>query len=86
MACGNLRERDRVLQDLQRLPSLPHARPEEALHLVERHRVWGCGLGWTDVLLLASCRLGGAKLWTRDRALNAGAGEVGVAYAQPRLG
>lgn len=86
LACGTLRERDRVLHDLQRLPGLPQARAEEALHLVERHRLWGRGLGWTDVLLLASCRLGGADLWTRDRALHAAAVELGVAYALPRPG
>ncbi|MGE3309787.1 MAG: type II toxin-antitoxin system VapC family toxin [Limisphaerales bacterium] len=84
LACGTLRERERVLRDLQCLPTLSHARVEEALHLVERSRLWGRGLGWTDILLLASCRLGGAALWTRDRALRAGAVELGVAYAMPR--
>ena len=79
LACGTLRERSRVLQDLQRLPALPHPRPEEALHLVERYRLWGHGLSWTDVLLLSSCRLGGATLWTRDRALITAAIELGVA-------
>ena len=86
LACGTLRERDRVLHDLQRLPELPYPRAEEAMHLVECHRLWGRGLGWTDVLLLASCRLGGATLWTRDRALNTAAVQLGVAYAFPRLG
>lgn len=86
LACGTLRERERILQDLQRLPTLVHARVDEALLLLERHRLWGRGLGWTDVLLLASCRLGGAALWTRDRSLNAGAVELGVAYAVARPG
>lgn len=86
LACGTFRRREQVLQDLQRLPALTHARIEEAMHLVERYRLWGHGLGWTDVLLLASCRLGGAALWTRDRALRAAAGEVGVAYALPGPG
>jgi len=86
LACGTLRERDRVLQDLQRLPGLPRPRNEEALYLVERHRLWGRGLGWTDVLLLASCQLTGVDLWTRDRALNSAALELGLAYALPRPG
>lgn len=84
LACGTLRERDRVLRDLQRLPGLPQPRSEEAFHLVELYKLWGRGLGWTDVLLLASCRLGDAILWTRDRALHAVAAELGVAFAPPR--
>ena len=84
LACGTLRERERVLHDLQCLPMLPASSAEEALHVVERYRLWGRGLGWTDVHLLASCRLGGAALWTRDRALQAAAGELGVAVNRPR--
>ena len=44
LACGTLRERDRVFRDLQRLPGLPEPRPEEALHLVGRYRLWGRGI------------------------------------------
>lgn len=80
LACGTLRQRDRVLEDLQRLPALPEANANEALHLVNRHELWGRGLGWTDVLLLASCRLGRARLWTRDRALGAAAVGLNVHY------
>jgi predicted nucleic acid-binding protein len=80
LACGTLRERDRVLGDLQQLPSVPEPRSEEALHLLGRYRLWGSGLGWTDILLLASCRLGGARLWTRDRALLFTARELELEY------
>lgn len=80
LACGSLRNRDRFLGDLRRLPSLPECRPEEALHLVETHRLWGRGLGWVDVLLLTSCRLAGARLWTKDRPLSTAAGALSVEY------
>lgn len=80
LACGTLRDRDRVLGDLQRLPSLPEPRADEALHLVQRYRLWGRGLSWTDVLLLASCRLGGASLFTRDRALKAAAKDLDLEF------
>ena len=90
LACGTLRDRERVLGDLRQLPSVSEPRGEEALHLLDRYRLWGRGLGWIDVLLLASCRLGGASLWTRDRALGAAAGELGVEYhpqaASPGVG
>lgn len=80
LACGTLRDRDRVLRDLQHLPALPEPLAEEALHLVQRCGLWGRGLGWTDVLLLSSCRLGGARLWTRDRALHDAATNLGLGH------
>lgn len=80
LACGTLRQRDRVLGNLQHLPSVTEPRSEEALLLLNRFRLWGQGLGWTDILLLASCRLGSASLWTRDRSLRAAAMELGVEY------
>ncbi len=83
LACGSLRERDRVLQNLRCLATLPQPRGEEALHLVEHHRLWGRGLDWTGVLVLCSCRADGAMLWTRDRALQAAATKLGLAYSAP---
>ncbi len=80
LACGTLRVRDRILAELWRLPALPEARADEALRLLEQGKLWGRGLGWTDVLLLAACRLGGARLWTRDLALSAAAEELNVDY------
>lgn len=83
LACGALRERDRVLDNLRHLPTLPGPGLEEALYLIRQGRLWGRGLGWTDVILLASCRLGGARLWTRDRALGTAATELDLRYAPP---
>jgi predicted nucleic acid-binding protein len=44
LACGTLRDRDRVLSDLQQFPLVPEASSEEALHLLGRYRLWGRGL------------------------------------------
>ncbi len=40
----------------------------------------GRGLGWIDVGLLASARLAGARLWTKDRALRTAARGLRVEY------
>jgi len=71
LACGSIRRRRPFLDELAQLPLLGVARFEECKQLVEAHRLWGKGLGWNDVHLLASCLAEGARLWTRDAALMA---------------
>lgn len=79
LACGNLRKRVEILALLAALPQAPVAEHSEVLLLVERHRLAGRGLGWVDMHMLASARLGPGRLWTRDRALAAAADALGVA-------
>lgn len=82
IACGHLRERARVLADLALLPQASTASHGEALALLESHRLAGCGIGWTDVHLLASTVLSPpSSLWSRDRRLQMAAGRLGVAFA-----
>jgi hypothetical protein len=71
LACGNLRQRDQILADLQRLPRAPVADWAEALYLIESKRLWGRGIGWTDALLIASALLTRCGVWTLDRKLEA---------------
>jgi predicted nucleic acid-binding protein len=78
IVCGALRDRDEVLGLMSRLPSAPVAGHEEALHMLDSHRLWGRGLGWVDVHLLASASLGASSLWTADRRLAEVAREIGV--------
>ena len=69
LACGNLQNRDEILDLLQALPMAPMADHGEVLHLLQEWRLFGQGLGWVDVHLLASARLVGAPIWTRDKSL-----------------
>ncbi|MEX0825574.1 MAG: PIN domain-containing protein [Acidimicrobiia bacterium] len=78
LACGTLRGRDEVLGLLDRLAEAPVAEHREARGLLDAHRLWGQGLGWVDIHLLASCRLGSHDLWTLDRPLAAAAARLGV--------
>lgn len=78
LACGNLRNRVAILQLLRDLPQAALATEEEALHCIEKNRLHGRGLGWTDVHLLASALLTPARLWTLDGALAREARRCGV--------
>lgn len=69
LACGNLRDRRSTIRMLEQLPSIMVAGDDEALRLIEHHRLMGRGLGWIDVHLLASSIIDGTPLWTLDRVL-----------------
>lgn len=69
IACGSLRWRADVLGHLRRLPHAPLASDEEVHHLLDTHALAGRGLGWVDVHLLASSRIGRCRLLTHDRRL-----------------
>jgi predicted nucleic acid-binding protein len=69
LACGGLARRAETLGLLRTLPDVPVVSDEEAMQFIEAGRLWGTGLGWIDVHLLAAARLAGATLWTLDAAL-----------------
>jgi predicted nucleic acid-binding protein len=70
LAMGNLRQRAAELQFFDELPKAIAATDLEVLRLVERHRLFGLGIGFVDAHLLASCRLTpDTRLWSRDRRL-----------------
>lgn len=84
LACGNLRARSEVLGLLQALPPLPVATDKEVLFFMDGHALMGRGIGYVDMHLLASTRLGGALLWTRDKRLHAIAAGLGLAYTETK--
>jgi len=78
LACGSLRNRRETLGHLLALPQAPAAEHEEVLRWVETERLFGRGLGWIDVHLLASARLSGSALWTLDKRLGRVASLLGI--------
>jgi predicted nucleic acid-binding protein len=83
IALGNLRNRAGILDRLRLLPMTTAATDEEVLGFIERHRLFGAGVGYVDVHLLASTLLtAGARLWTRDRRLKEAAERLDIA-AEP---
>lgn len=81
LACGNLPQRARVLQDLKALPSATAARDSEALRVVEELKLWGKGIGWVDAHLIASALLSNCGLWTLDERLRKAARDAGVRFS-----
>lgn len=84
LALGNLPRRDPTLRALRRLPQPAVASDEEVLNLINRQSLFGRGIGYVDVHLLAAVRLTpDARLWTGDRRLQSVAAELGVAALLP---
>jgi hypothetical protein len=80
LALGNLRSRDLVLGALQDLPRAVVPSDREVLRVIDRHTLFGLGIGYVDVHLLAAVRMTPeAALWTRDRRLQAVADRLGLA-------
>ena len=79
IACGNLRNRNQVLDLLQGLPTAVVARDSEILLLIERGKLMGRGIGYVDAHLLAAAKLSHCGLWTQDRRLAVLAQEQGLA-------
>jgi predicted nucleic acid-binding protein len=82
LCCGNLARRDEILGLLQSLPSPVLIEHAEVLEFVDAHRLFGRGLGWVDMHLLASARLARVPLWTLDKRLAAAAADLGVATSE----
>jgi predicted nucleic acid-binding protein len=81
LAAGNLSNRKSTLALLQRLPAVESATADECLAFMESHRLYGQGIGWNDVHLLAAARLSKVMLWTVDRRLAEAARLLGVAFS-----
>lgn len=77
---GSIPQRAATLLQLNRLPSANVARHDEVMRFVDQQRLYGSGLGYVDVHLLAATRLtSGATLWTRDKRLSAAAERLSLA-------
>jgi predicted nucleic acid-binding protein len=82
---GNLRRRRTILESISDLPQSVVATDAEVLRFIERQALFGRGVGYLDVHLLAAVRLtAGAVLWTRDRRLHGIAEQLGLAISGPQ--
>jgi predicted nucleic acid-binding protein len=69
LSCGNLKDRVEILSDINTLPTAKLATNTEASRLIDERKLWGRGLGWVDVHLLASALLSQSGFWTLDKRL-----------------
>ena len=80
LACGSLSDRGKFLMLLKELPMATVIDHDEFMTFVEKQKLWGQGLGFVDVHLLASARLNGVKLWTADNSLQKAAHKYGLIF------
>src|SRR5262245_27506648 len=70
LAVGNLRDRPRVLADLRLLLDAAEPSSAEVLQFLETRQLFGMGLSWGDVQLLAAADFNSIPLWTLDQRLD----------------
>ncbi|HUZ65671.1 MAG TPA: hypothetical protein VMU82_18365 [Acetobacteraceae bacterium] len=67
------------------LPRASVVTDEEVTRFITRRALFGRGIGYVDVHLLAGVQLtAGAELWTNNRRLHDVAAQFGVAFAPRR--
>ncbi len=79
LACRSMVNRREILGLLGTLPAAVAAGHDEVLQFVEGKQLYGVGIGWIDVHLLASAQLSHALLWTSDTRLKRAAESLGIA-------
>ncbi|HEY2444882.1 MAG TPA: PIN domain-containing protein [Rhizomicrobium sp.] len=85
LALGHIRRRQTVLVALSDLPQANIATASEVLQFIDGQTLFGRGIGYVDVHLLAAARLtAGAELWTKDSRLHRVAEELGLAMKAHR--
>jgi len=79
LAMGNFSSRKQRLADLREIEPINVATEEEVSLMIERHRLYGLGIGYIDAHLLTATQLTpGTALWTRDKRLHAAAMRLGL--------
>jgi predicted nucleic acid-binding protein len=73
LACGYILQRTLVLRSLEALPQAPMVDHHEVMQFVGARQLYGKGLGWIDIHLLASASLAGIPFWTLDKRMAAAA-------------
>lgn len=81
VALGSLRDRVGLLSGLADLPAAIEAEHAEIMSFIEIHQLFGNGIGYVDVHLLAACLLTpDTTLWTRDKRLGRAADMLDLSY------
>ncbi|MGC8535468.1 MAG: type II toxin-antitoxin system VapC family toxin [Rhizomicrobium sp.] len=84
LALGQMRQRELILTALAALPRAIVATDAEVFGFIARCELFGRGIGYVDVHLLAAASLSSAaSLWTRDKRLHRVAVELGVTRTPP---
>jgi len=80
LACGNFKNRKSILALLNDLPVIKKISDDEYFLFVDRHRLYGIGLGFVDIHLLAAALMARCSFYTRDKSLLAAATSFEIEY------
>ena len=84
IALGSREQRKKALALLQLLPLLPTltvASHSEVMRLVDKHMLYGQGVGYVDAHLLTAAVLRpGTLFWTNDKRLRSAATLLGISF------
>jgi len=84
LACGNLKNRDCILDLLTNLPQAVTASDDEVLEFIKKRSLAGRGIGYIDMHLMAAAALTqDALLWTTDKRLEKAALREGLGLQHP---
>lgn len=82
IACGSAPRRKERLEAMDNLPKVAVAGHLEVLRFIDRHQLFGCGVGYVDNHLLAACILqADCALWSHDKRLRGAAERLGIAFS-----
>ena len=84
LVSGNFKNRKEIISLLQSLPMAPQIEFDEYLSFMEGHTLYGKGIGFIDIHLLASAKLAQTRLWTLDKRLKSAAIELEINYKKSR--
>lgn len=80
LACGNIKNRKEIISLLQSIPTIPKITIDEYLFFINSKRLYGKGIGFVDIHLLASTKLSGFRIWTLDKKLKETAIRLKIDY------
>ena len=84
VSLGSLRNRQKILGEMESLLEVRVAQLGEVRHMIEAHALYAKGIGLTDAHLIASCLLTrGTQLWTRDGSMKKVAKTLGILVDLP---
>jgi predicted nucleic acid-binding protein len=83
---GDRGGRRKFLADYERIHQASMVPHQEVVAFVRDRGLFGRGVGWIDIHLLASAIVGRLQIWTADPRFAAVAEELGVAYHVPPSG
>ena len=80
LACGNFKNRQEIFLLLSNLPAIEPISAEEYFVFIEKNKLFGLGLGFVDIHLLASSIIADCLIYTKDKNLYTAANKLHIAY------